>query len=468
MDLLERTAAELARLIRRRELSPVELTEQTLRRIDATDSRVRSYITVCHDQALETARRAEREIAGGSYRGPLHGIPLALKDLFDTAGIRTTAGSRILADNVPTRDSEVARRLTAAGAILVGKANMHEFAMGPTSTNPHHGAVRNPWNLECVAGGSSGGSASAVACGQAIISMGSDTGGSIRIPAAFCGIVGFKPTFGRVSRRGVFPLSWSLDHVGPMTRTVEDAALMMQVLDGYDREDPGSVEAAPLDYLAGLTEDSARGVSVGVPHAFFWERLHPDLPPAMERTLRTLNDLGAELRELDLPHAEAAQWAAQVISPAEAAARHHRWLRERPADFGADVRRRLAIGSLISATEYVTALRGRALIRRLWAEARRDVDVVVAPTTPVPAPKVGQTHISVGGAEEDTGYCLPRLTRPFNVTGEPALALPCGFTSDGLPLSLQVVGRAFADDLVLRVGHAYERAAGWHSRRPSL
>lgn len=451
---------EAAALVRERAVSPVDLTETMLERIERLDQRLNSYISVTATAAMAEARQAETAILNGAPVGPLHGVPLAVKDLFDTAGVRTTSGSKILAERVPSVDATVVTRLRDAGAVLLGKLNMHEFAFGVTTNNPHYGPCHNPWDEQRVPGGSSGGSGAAVAAGLCYGSLGSDTGGSIRIPASFCGIVGLKPTYGRVSRAGVLPLSWTLDHVGPMTRTVEDAALLLGVIAGSDAADPSAAQTPVPDYTATL-EQGARGLRIGLPRAYFWQDLQPDVAAAVERAIAVLRAEGADVREVDIPEIDLAAIVFGPIIAAEAAAYHARHLRERPADYGADVRLRLEQGELYPATQYVNAQRARARVVAGFLAALTDVDVLVTPTIPVTAPTIDQTVVA-------TPNPLTLFTFPINVIGFPAASIPCGFDQRGLPVGLQIVGRPWDEATVLRVARAHERATNWHLRRPPV
>jgi aspartyl-tRNA(Asn)/glutamyl-tRNA(Gln) amidotransferase subunit A len=455
----------LATLIQRQEVSPVEAARVVLDRIEKFDRNLNSYITVLQDEALAQARAAEQEIQDGYYRGPLHGIPIAVKDLYYTMGVRTTAGSKILSDFVPTYDATAIARLREAGAILVGKLNMHEFARGATNTSSLIGVCHNPWDTLRVPGGSSGGSGTAVAAGLCFGSLGSDTGGSIRIPAAFCGIVGLKPTYGRVSRHGVFPLSWSLDHAGPMTRTVVDAALMLQAIAGHDTQDPTTRTAVVPDYAAALTDD-IQGVRLGIPREFYFEQLDADVGEAVSAAIQTLERAGARVEEVSLPLSKYAAAAGRIISWAEAAEIHEKFLKKRAADYSPDVRTGFLVGQLVLGKHYMKAQRVRSLIRQEMAAVLRRVDALVTPTAAVPAPRIGQTTVTVGQEEIEIMWALSRLTRPANLTGFPALSVPCGFTQDGLPIGLQLIGRPFAEAAILQIAHAYEQNTPWHQRRP--
>jgi aspartyl-tRNA(Asn)/glutamyl-tRNA(Gln) amidotransferase subunit A len=463
-DLWWLDIAELGEALRSRQVSPVEVTDAYLERIGRLDPELNTYITVTAEQARADARSAEAEIQRGSHRGPLHGVPLGIKDLLDVAGLPTTMGSKILRSNVATEDATAVRRLKDAGAIILGKQNLHEFAFGITSENPHYGAVRNPWNTDRVPGGSSGGTAAAVAAALCVAGLGSDTGASIRAPASFCGIVGLKPTYGRVSRNGGLPLAWSLDHVGPLGRSVADCAILLQTIAGYDRRDPGSAaEEVPdfsKDLALGLT-----GVRIGVPREYFFESVEPDVERLVREAIQTMADLGADLQEVSLPHASHAQVAGNVIMSTEAAAWHATWLRERPEDYGEDVLARIRGGQLVRAVDYLASQQMRTLIQQDFAQAFEQVDVVVAPTTPLVAPTIGRTFEPSGPLNVPPRSIANRSTVPCNLTGMPAISVPCGLSQERLPVGLQIMAAAFAEPLLLRVAAAYEAATPWHTLR---
>ncbi|MDQ3811621.1 MAG: aspartyl/glutamyl-tRNA amidotransferase subunit A [Chloroflexota bacterium] len=468
-ELHELSIQELAPLLRDGRVSPLELTDAYLARIEQLDGQLRSYIRPMPEQARLAARAAEAEIGRGQWRGPLHGVPLGIKDLFDVAGVPNTMGSTVLADNVPSSDAAVVERLKRAGAIIVGKHNLHEFAFGITSENPHYGPVRNPWNLDRVPGGSSGGTAAAVAAGLCAGGIGSDTGASIRAPASWCGIVGLKPTYGRVSRAGALPLAWSLDHAGPLTRTVADCALVLQAIAGADSLDSASAAVAVPDFSADL-EAGVRGLRVGVPREHFFDTaqtVEPEIEQVVREAIATIASLGAHIEEVSLPNAVHAQVAGNVIMAAEAASWHAPWLRERPGDYGADVLQRIRGGLLVRAIEYLRSQQLRTLLQADFRAAFERVDVVVGPTMPLLAPPIGRTFERGGSFDLAPRAVANRLTVPCNLTGTPALSVPCGFV-DGLPVGLQIMGPAFGESTVLRVGRAYEAATEWHQRRPSV
>ncbi len=458
------TILEAAGKLRAREVSARELTEEALARVAGLNPKLNAFITVLEERARAEARRADEELARGLDRGPLHGIPLAVKDVFSTRGVRTTCGSRLFAEHVPDRDAAVVEKLAAAGAVLVGKLGMHELAYGITSANPHFGAVRNPWDTDRIPGGSSGGSGAAVAAGLVFAGMGSDTGGSIRIPASFCGVTGLKPTSGRVSRYGVLPLDFSLDHMGPLARSARDAAVILNAIAGRDPRDASSSREPVKDYLPPDRPDLA-GVRIGLPENFYFERVDPAVEAAVKEMARRAEPLGARVVPVRVPDIAALNAVGRLILLAEASALLEPFL-DRRADFGADVLALLDQGRLIPATDYVNAQRLRSLFieefRALW----KQVDCLFTPATPAAAPLIGQTTVRFGQAEEDVRLAATRLVRGINVIGAPALAMPCGFDAGGLPLGLQIVGRPFDEDLILRVGAALQDVTDFHVRTP--
>jgi aspartyl-tRNA(Asn)/glutamyl-tRNA(Gln) amidotransferase subunit A len=460
--------ADLGRMIATKQVSPVEVVRAHLDRIAALDPKLRAFITVCADAALESARAAEADLMAGRPVGPLHGVPWAPKDLYSTKGIRTTGGSKILADALPAADATVVARLARAGAILLGKLNMHEFAYGPEGLNAHYGDTRNPWSADAhrVAGGSSSGSGAAVAAGLAPGSLGSDTGGSIRIPASLCGITGLKPTYGRVSRAGVLPLAWSMDHVGPMTRSARDAALMLGVIAGYDPADATTSVLPVPDYGAALT-GNVKGLRVGLLRTHFTDAAAPDVRTALEAAAKQLERAGAVVDEVNLTQVTHVAAASAAIVASEALAYHAAWMRSRPQDYQPDVRERLRMGVFVNGAHYVRAQQLRALVSREIDEALARRDVLLAPATPLAAPVLGERETTLGDGPSDVRAALLRCTRPLNFSGHPACAAPCGFTADGLPVGLQIVGRPFDEATVLRVVDAYQRTTDWHTRRPA-
>jgi aspartyl-tRNA(Asn)/glutamyl-tRNA(Gln) amidotransferase subunit A len=461
------TIKQLGKQFRGGELSPVEWTTQTLRRIECLQPKLNAYITVTAGHALAQARQAESELRAGKDRGPLHGIPYAAKDLFYTKGILTTVGSKILGDFVPDFDATLIEKLSASGAVLIGKAGLHEWAYGITSDNPHFGSIRNPWDATRIPGGSSGGSASALAAGMCTFSLGSDTGGSIRIPASLCGLAGLKPSFGRVSRHGVFPLGHTLDHAGPFGLTVEDAYHAYAAMRGGDANDDSCVER-PFREPVFPAEPSLKGIKIGVPRNFYFEALDPDVESAVRQALGVLADLGAEMVEITVPDINEANAVARVILLAEAASVHRRRLRDRPEDLGADVRALFEQGAMVTAADYLDAQRWRrgfnAAFNRLLGEA----DVIATPTIPITAAKIGQMDVEIGGETHNVRLATTRFMRALNLTGLPLLSVPCGFSQNNMPIGLQLIGRLWQEEALCEVGHAYEQATEWHNRKPDL
>ena len=454
------TISELAQRFRRREASPVDVTQECQRRIESLNPRLNAFITVMGESAMAEARAAEEEMARGQWRGPLHGIPIALKDLLDTSGVRTTSASALHRDRIPTEDAEVVRRLREAGAVIVGKNNLHEFAYGGSSLVSCFGDVHNPWDVSRIAGGSSGGSAASVSAGMAYAAIGTDTAGSIREPAALCGCVGLKPTYGRVSSRGVIPLSTSLDHVGPLAASVEDAAIVLQAIAGYDPGDITSTEAPVADYVSVLKED-ATGLRVGVPRAYFFDDLDPEVASAMEHALMGIATLVAHVKEvrLEVPTNRTLQAAESYAYHAEDVAKH-------PEMYQPETLRRIRTGERVTAAEYMQRRRELEFARRNIGDVFAEVDVLVTPTTPIPAPLISELRDDPE-ALRPAELKLLRNTRPFNVWGLPAISVPCGFTQSGLPIGLQIAGPHWREDLVLRFAYTYERATAWHKRQCS-
>ena len=458
---------EAANLISAHELKPSELVEVHLDRINSTDDKLNSFVTILSESALSSSLIAEKEIMDGNYKGPLHGIPIGLKDLYDTAGVATAVGSKIYRDRVPQTDATVVSMLKQAGAIVIGKLQMHEFALGATSINPHDGPSRNPWDTERITGGSSGGSASSVSAGQCMASLGTDTGGSIRIPSALCGIVGLKPTFGRVSRNGVFPLSWTMDTVGPMTRTVEDAALMLNAIVSFDPSDPGSALHETEDFTTkiGLELD---GLTIGVPQEYFYETTSTEVQTALANAEKVFESLGAQIIPISLPVLEHSLAISGTIMLTEAASVHENNLKDRPFDIGEDVRLRLTQGSLYSALDYLKSQRGRHEFNNQVTKTMETADILLAPTVGIGAPRIDDKTIVLHGVEYPALALMPRLTRPHNICGLPTISIPCGFTSSGLPIGMQLAGRAFEDSVVIQTAYAYENATDWAKHSPDI
>lgn len=458
--MLQLSAAELGEKIRAGDVSPVDAVDACLARIEATEPQLNAYVRVFADQARAAARQAEKEITSGHWRGPLHGVPVALKDLYDVAGVPTTASSRVREQWTPQADSAAAERLTSAGAIILGKTHTHEFAYGVVTPT-----TRNPWDTGRTPGGSSGGSGATVASAGAFMAMGSDTGGSIRIPAALCGTVGLKPTFGRVSRAGITSLSWGLDHAGPLTRTVEDAALSLQVLAGHDPRDPGSLDEPVPDYSAGL-RDGIKGLRVGVPTNYFFDLIDSEVESVVRKAYEQLQALGAELVDVALPMPEQIGPVEFAILLPEASDYHRQMLRETPELYTDEVRILLEAGEFVPATTYIRAQRVRNLLQQEFRKLYDAVDVIVAPSLPATAAVAGTESITwPDGSEEPLISAYTRFAVPGNVTGLPCLSVPCGFSSDGLPIGFQAIGRPLDEATILRLGAAYEAATDGHKRR---
>ena len=465
-DLCLRTIPELGALLRSRQVSPVEVVGAFLERIERVEPEVNAFITVARDEAKRAAEQAEEEMARGEYRGTMHGIPVGIKDLYDTAGIRTTSGSKIDADRVPTADSAVVEGLKAAGAIIIGKLMMTEFAFGEQGRNAHYGDVHNAWDLSRMPGGSSTGSAASVAAGECAASLGSDTGGSIRVPASLCGLAGLKPTYGLVSRRGMTPLSWSLDHAGPLARTVGGAAATLQAIAGHDPLDPTSADAPVPNYEERLTGE-VRGLRVGVLREYVWDLIDPEVERLTRAAFDQVAGQGVEVEDVSVPRLEDYGLVMSTIIPADAAAVHRETVLWRGADYDPVTRIHIESGLFVTAADYSKANQLRASLNRDIAKVLERVDFLMTPTCPVTAPSYEAPVVTLGGQEFPSRMVLSRITRLFNSNGLPAATVPCGFAG-GLPVGLQIAGRAFDDVGVLNMAYAYEQAAGWHTRRPPL
>lgn len=486
MELPFLSIGDASRLIRKREISPKELTESVLDRISKLEGKLNSYITVMGEKAIDAARTAEDEISSGSYRGPLHGIPIGLKDIFVMKGVPATCGSKMLENFFPPYDATVTKKILDAGAVIVGKNNMDEFAMGSSTETSYFGPSKNPWDVERVPGGSSGGSAAATAASLCLGSVGTDTGGSIRQPASYCGVVGMKPTYGRVSRFGMIAFASSLDQAGPITKTVEDTALILNAISGHDPRDSTCVNTPAPDLTLSL-KDSIKGVKVGVPGEYFIPGMDREVEEAAKKAIALVEDLGGEIIDISLPHTEYAVLTYYIIAPSEASSNLARYdgvkygfraggagtlrdmyLKTRADGFGNEVKRRIMLGTYaLSAgyydAYYLKAQRVRTLIKRDFDEAFKKVDVIMAPTAPEVAFRLG----------EKTGdpikmYLSDVLTIPCNIAGLPGISIPCGFSADGLPIGIQVLGKPFDEGSVIHVAHAYEQHAGWKERRPPL
>jgi aspartyl-tRNA(Asn)/glutamyl-tRNA(Gln) amidotransferase subunit A len=452
---LPRSLAGLSRELLAKHLSPVEVVRALLGRIEADETN--SFITVTAEWALEKATLAEREILAGGHRGPLHGVPVALKDIIYTRGVRTTMGSALYAGHVPDHSATVARKLEEAGSVLIGKTNTHEVAYGPTGDRSYFGPTLNPHDARRITGGSSGGSGAAVAANFCYGALGSDTGGSIRIPAALCGTVGMKPTFGRVSKSGVFPLSWSLDHVGPITRTVEDNALMLNVLTGHDPEDPYSVDH-PAEDFARYLQRGLRGAGIGLPTSFYFDQVDEEVGVLVREAMEVFRSLGAQVREVEIPNLVDTLHAQRLILGAEAYAVHEERLENEPEAFDEEVCERLMDGARPRAYRYANARRRGVLATDEFDHALQGVDVLLTPTLPIVATEIGQREVRIGDNKESVRSALTRYTGPTDLTGHPSLSIPCGITTSGLPVGLQLIGRHFDEATLYRFGHAYEEA----------
>lgn len=461
-DLWYQPLNVLARSIERKEISPVEVVRSSLARIQEFDGRIKSFVTVLEKEALAAAASAEAEIMHGRYRGPLHGVPLAVKDLYDVGGLATGAGSKVRRGYVPRTDATTVRKLRDAGAIVIGKATTHEFAFGFDSQ-----PTRNPWNVACTPGGSSGGPGAAVAAGFCYGGTGTDTGGSIRCPGAINGVAGIKATYGRVSKHGIAVLSWSLDHPGPIARTVRDTAILLRVMAGYDPADPSTSNTPVPDYAAGLTGD-LKTLRVGVPKNYFFDDIQPDVAAATRRAIDVLHELGGDVAEVTLQRFDDILPTFLSIVMPEAATYHLKTFRTQRAEYGSDVQELLETGNLFLATTYISAQRNRAAIASALAASFAEVDVIVTPTLPMTAPRVGQEFYDWGGRKESVFAACARFLCPFNLAGLPAATVPCGMSSEGMPIGLQIVGRPFDEATVLKVADAFERATEWSRRHPKL
>jgi aspartyl-tRNA(Asn)/glutamyl-tRNA(Gln) amidotransferase subunit A len=467
-DLCHLDAAGLSRLIGSKQVSPVEVISAHLERIEALEPTMNSFITVCSREALEDARAAEKEILGGRIRGPLHGIPFTVKDLFSARGVRFTLGSRIYDSAVGEEDCTIVARLKQAGAILVGKANLNPFAYGAIAKEGRfdYGHMHNPWDPQCVSGGSSGGSGSAAAAGECTFAIGSDTGGSVRIPSALCGIVGMKPTYGRLSRHGAATLSWSLDHAGPMTRSVEDCALVMNAVSGFDPKDPSSADVSVPDFTRTLA-GGLKGLRVGVPREYFEVPVDPEVKRTVLAAIEKLGELGASVREVSWPLYPWYESISSVILLAEGAASYRKLVCERGAELWEPLRLRLEAGLFVSAADYLRAQQARVRFNEQSRALLEEVDLLAGPTTPITATKIGVSDVQIGQTTMGVIAAHTQYLSSFNLNGLPALTVPCGFVG-GLPVGLQLVGGAFEEATVLRAAHAYEQATDWHERKPPL
>ena len=465
-ELLEKTVTELADLIKTRKVSPVEVTENLLEYIDHINPKTNAYISITADTALKSARKAETEITSGNYKGVFHGVPIALKDNIYFGKELTTMASKIHGDFIPGHDATVTAKLREAGAIFTGKLNMHEYAWGADNNNPHFGAVHNPWNPEKIPGGSSGGSGAAVASHSTYSSLGTDTAGSIRIPSASCGTVGLKPTHGRVSKYGIYPLAWSLDHVGPIAKSVADAAAMLSTISGFDINDPTSANVPVHNYLSGLN-GSVKGLRIGINEDYFFKDVDSRVEKIVRDRIADLEKMGAVIKPVSIPTLRHAQWIVLATGLPEASTIHHRNLQTRPNDFGADIRLLFEIGELFSGVDYLQAQQARRQLKIEFVKALSEVDVIITPTIPLIPPNIGVDTVDING---NTGSYIEnsiRFTGPSNLTGLPALSVPAGI-AEGMPVGLQIIGRAFDEARILNVGMAIELMKPLGDHRPIL
>jgi aspartyl-tRNA(Asn)/glutamyl-tRNA(Gln) amidotransferase subunit A len=464
-DINYSSVAELAPRVKSGEISPVEIARTSLDRIAQLEPSLNAFLEVWGDSALDQASEAEQAISSGDYLGPLHGIPVGLKDLIDVSGKETTGGSKVLAGNVATGDATVVMQLRKAGAILIGKMNLVEFAFGATGLNPHTGDVKNPWDTTKITAGSSSGSAAAVAAGMIPVTLGSDTGGSVRMPAALCGIAGLKPTYGRVSRNGVLDLSWSMDHVGPMTRTTEDCALLMNVLAGHDPLDPASSKEPVPDFISGINS-GLNGLKIGVPQDYFFtDSVDPEIVSSVHAAIELMANNGAEIVDLPMPWVDKGRRINMGVMYPEATSVHEKMLAEHAAKYSPSVRHRIQFGFNVSAIDYVRAQRARQWFSHQMAESMKKVDVLITPSVPIQTPTIADCTPAPG--KTAAGGELANFTGVFDTTGQPSHSIPCGFTTSGMPIGMMITGHPFDESTVLRVGNAFEKLTNWHQRPPT-
>lgn len=458
---------DLAERIRSREVTSAEVTEVILERIKRMDSKLKSFITVTGEEARMEAKIADDEIRAGKYRGPLHGVPVAVKDVIAARDTPTTAASKVLAENVTDYDAESVARMKNAGCVFLGKLNMHEFAYGGSGEESYYGAIRNPWNPEYISGGSSSGSAAAVAAGICQGALGTDTGGSIRIPSNFCGVVGLKPTYGRVSRHGVIPVSWALDHVGPVTRTVEDAAVMLEIISGPDPKDTTCSRRPVPNFFQKLTKN-VKGLRAAILKRYFDDCVNLEVRRNVEKAVSILESMGVKTEDIQIPNIEHTAVTTNILMACEATTYHEKWLKTRPEDYSPMVRTRLEVGYFYMATHYIKALKLREWFKRIFSKALKNNDVILSPSCPISPFKIDQKTINVNGKDVDPRPYIAMCTRVHDLTGFPAMSIPCGFTSDGFPIGLQISGRPFDEETVLRTAFAYEQSQSWRERHPQL
>jgi len=465
-DLIGKPVEELAKLIKDKSLSPVELTKAVLKHTEATEGRINAYMDVYNDDALAEAEKAEQDINNGNYKGMYHGIPMAIKDNVYFKDKVTTMSSKIHKDFVSDYDATVISKLRDAGVVFTGKLSMHEYAWGITNNNPHYGAVKNPWNTEKIPGGSSGGSGAAVATGSSVATLGTDTAGSIRIPSSANGIVGLKQTFGRVSKYGVYPLAWTLDHVGPMTRTVKDAAGLLEIIAGYDANDPTSINTPVDNYLEKTTGD-VKGVVIGVEEDYFFKNVDTEIEKLVRNGIKKLEEQGAKIKEVKIPALKYAEWVELITSISEASSIHHSDMLVRPEDFGHDIRMLFELGELPSAVDYLQAQQVRRQLKQEFAKAFEEVDILAMPTLPILPNDIGDDWADLNGEKVDLIDNIIRFMGPGNLTGLPALTVPCGF-SQGLPVGLQFMGPAFGEAAILNAGYALEKTNPLNDKKPEI
>lgn len=465
-SLAKKTISELAPLVREGIISPVEITKEVLERVKMYDEVINSYIEISEENALDSAKRAEKEIRDGNYKGTLHGIPLALKDILNFKDENVTYGSKIHKENVPDFDATVVAKLKEAGTLFTGKLNMHEYAYGGTNNNPHHGPCRNPWDIEKIPGGSSGGSGAAVAADLTIASLGTDTAGSIRIPASICGIIGMKPTHGLVSKYGCFPLSWSLDHIGPMTKTVEDSAILLEYIAGYDVNDPTTIDMPSKNYTKYLTGD-IKGMVIGIEEDFFFNNIDHNVEKLVKKGIKQLESMGAKVELIKIPSLKYSEYAEYMTFMGESALIHKENFKLRPNDFGKDVQFSLKLANLTSAVDYLQAQQVRRMMAKDFTNAFKKVDVMISPTLPAVAPNIGDDTVMINNRKQSLTNNMIRLTSPANLVGLPAISIPCGL-SEGLPVGLQIMGPAFKEEVILNAAYAYEKVTPLNGITPSI
>ncbi|WP_342512086.1 amidase [Sporosarcina sp. FSL K6-1522] len=464
-QLHEKTISELAPLIKEKQISPKEVTVAVLDQIEKLDSTLNAFIDVTAKKALQQAEKAENEIMAGNYRGPLHGVPMAIKDNIYLADEVTTMGSKIHQDFIPKENATVIEKLKENGVIFTGKLNLHEYAWGATNNNPHFGACRNPWDTDRISGGSSGGSGVSTATDMTIATLGTDTGGSIRIPASFCGVTGLKPTHGLVSKYGAFPLAWSLDHIGPLTKNAQDAAYVLEAIAGYDSKDPTSVTVSDTDYLNKLT-GSVKGLKIGINEKYFFNHVDAGVEEAVRNAITSLEKAGATIEIVEVPSLSLSEYAEMITITTEASAIHHQNLIARENDFGDDVRFLLKLGEIPSGVDYLQAQQIRSQINKEFKQLFNDVDVLLSPTLPFLPPKIGSDTGQINGVEVGLLDHIIRFTGPLNLTGLPAVSVPCGFVNN-LPVGMQIIGPAFSEGRILNVAHTLEQLHPEFKQKPT-